>query len=210
MSAPSPTPSWVQGAVGRQHLRSCPGCSLQLEALVLLPEGPALPQRSPQPAKFGVFPRWGRGGRCLEGGSCAGSLGLGEQAGAFAGSRLLDARLVRRNCKREMWWNLFSSNPCWVCHNNRFYFCGICRPLMGWVFTLPEMVPVSQQRFLRFFLGRLRRAPEPCQSGQQLRAKIILGAAAPVSPGPGDGSARREPPFLQQLPGSPRASSPRD
>jgi len=86
-----------------------------------------------------------------------------------------------------MWWNLFTSNPCWVCHNNRFYFCGICWPLMGWVFASPEMVPVPQQRSRRFLLGRLRSASEPCQSGQQLWAKIIpRAAAAPVSPGPAD------------------------
>lgn len=64
-----------------------------------------------------------------------------------------------------MWWNLFSSSPCWVCHNNRFYFCGICWPLMCWVFMLPEMVPALQQRFHHLFLGRLRSAPEPVNQG---------------------------------------------
>lgn len=94
--------------------------------------------------------------------------GLGGEAGALSRSRLWKCGWFRKAVRGEMWWNLFSSNPCWVCHNNRFYFCGICRPLMGWVFTFLEMVPVPRQRFQHFFFGRLRSAAEPCQSGQQL------------------------------------------
>lgn len=65
---------------------------------------------------------------------------------AFPGSWLRGYGWVSKAARGETRWNLFSSNPCRGCHNKRFYFCGICRPLMGWVFTVPEMVPASQQR----------------------------------------------------------------
>lgn len=93
----------------------------------------------------------------------------------------------RKAVRGGMWWNLFSSNPCRVCHRNRFYFSGICWPLMGWVFTLPEMVPVSQQRSQRFFFG----GAETCTGALSISAAAPSSnnpkaAAARVSPGPRD------------------------
>lgn len=121
-------------------------------------------------ARFEIF-HVGNGRRKLSKGNERKMLalwGLGGEAGALSRSRRWKCGWFRKAVRGEMWWNLFSSNPCWVCHNNRFYFCGICRPLMGWVFTFLEMVPVPRQRFQHFFFGRLRSAAEPCQSGQQL------------------------------------------
>lgn len=88
------------------------------------------------------FPCWdGRGGFCRE----------KEQRGLCGGDvrrQLCKCGWLRRNCERGTRWNLFSSNPCWVCPNNRFSLRGVCWPLMGWVvFASPQTVAVPWHRF---------------------------------------------------------------
>lgn len=110
----------------------CRGGFLQLEASVMLQEGPFLHQML-ELTRFGFFLVGNMKGKLLKGNErrMLALWGLGGEAGALFRSWLWKCDWFRRAVRGEMWWNLFSSNPCWVCHNNRFDFCGICWPLTG-------------------------------------------------------------------------------